>query len=84
MPLEDRNLALLETINGIYAQVGLDALIGKKERGGSDTAYTTRAGIPCLDGFGVDGDGIHSVREYALLSSLVTSAKRQAAVAWGI
>lgn len=84
MPLEERNIQLLETINSIYAQVGLDALEAKKERGGSDTAYTTLAGIPCIDSFGVEGDGIHSVREYALLSSLALSAKRQAAVAFCI
>jgi len=80
MTLEQRNLDLLETINGIYAQVGLDQLVGKSERAGSDTAYTTQAQIPCLDSFGVAGNGIHSVREYGLLSSLSLAAKRQAAV----
>lgn len=84
MPLEDRNLELLEKINSIYAQVGLEQLVGKRERGGSDTAYTTMAGIPCLDSFGVEGNGIHSIREYGLLSSLALSAKRQAAVAFCI
>lgn len=82
MAWEDRNVALLEKINGIYAQVGLEQLVSKRERGGSDTAYTTLAGIPCLDSFGVEGGRIHSTEEYAMLHSLAVSAKRLAAVAY--
>jgi len=38
--------------------------------GGSDANFTAALGIPTLDGLGVDGDGAHSLHEYALVSTL--------------
>lgn len=81
MPLTQRNLALLERINGIYETNGLPQLAVRHGSGGSDAAYITEAGIPCLDNLGVDGGGIHSEKEYALLPSLAMAAKQLAAVA---
>lgn len=84
MPYAERNATLLEQINAIYTQVGLDPLESKSERGGSDAAYATLAGIPCLDSFGVEGGRIHSSEEFALLASLPLAAKRLAAIAYYI
>jgi glutamate carboxypeptidase len=84
MPLTQRNLALLERINGIYETNGLPQLAVRHGSGGSDAAYITEAGIPCLDNLGVDGGGIHSEKEYALLPSLAMAAKQLAAVAYCI
>lgn len=84
MPLVERNLTLLETINGIYEKNGLPRLTARTAAGGSDAAYTTEAGIPTLDDLGVEGFYIHSVRESALIASLAHSAKMLAAVAYCI
>lgn len=84
MALEDRNLALLNTINDIYEANGMPRLNARSAPGGSDAAYTTIAGIPTLDNLGVDGGYLHSIKERGLLSSLAHSAKLQAAVAYCI
>ncbi len=42
---------------------------------GSDAAYITQAGIPCVDNIGVVGQGIHSSKEPAILTSLADSSK---------
>jgi glutamate carboxypeptidase len=38
--------------------------------GGSDGNFTAALGIPTLDGLGIDGDGAHTLHEYALVSSI--------------
>lgn len=84
MPLEDRNVTLLDTINNIYEANGMDRLDIGSGTGGSDAAYTTLAGIPTIDDLGTEGDYLHSVKEQALLSSLAHSAKLLASVAYCI
>lgn len=84
MPLVPENEALMDTMNRIYADCGLPQLSRMWGIGGSDAAYTTLAGIPTVDSIGVEGDFIHSVKEYAELRSLAESAKRLATVAWCI
>lgn len=84
MPLVERNLTLLETINGIYEKNGLPRLTARTAAGGSDAAYTTEAGIPTLDDLGVEGFYNHSAKESALIASLAHSAKMLAAVAYCI
>jgi glutamate carboxypeptidase len=37
--------------------------------GGSDGNFTAALGVPTLDGLGIDGDGAHTLQEYALISS---------------
>lgn len=81
MPPCDRNSELLEKINEIYTQNGLPYLTSRTFLGGTDGAYITAAGIPCIEGLGVEGGMIHSAREFAYLKSLATSAKRLAAAA---
>lgn len=84
MPLVDRNVALFDKMNTIYAQCGLPQLTATSRPSGSDAAYTTQAGIPTVDNVGVDGGEIHSIREFAYLDSLAASAKRLATVAWSL
>jgi glutamate carboxypeptidase len=38
--------------------------------GGSDGNFTAALGVATLDGLGVDGDGAHTLEEYALISSI--------------
>ncbi len=84
MPLTERNVQLLETMNRIYEANGLPSLELKTAMGGSDAAYATQWGIPCVDSIGVAGGRLHSVEEYARLASLAECAKRLACVAWCI
>lgn len=82
MPLTQRNKEFLKLINRIYAENGLPQLRENIGIGGSDAAYITEIGIPCVDSVGVDGGQLHSIKEYARLASLAESAKRLAAVTY--
>lgn len=84
MPSAQANRELLERMNEIYGKCGLPELAGRFCLSGADSAYTTEAGIPTVDGMGVEGSNIHSVNECARLASLAESAKRMAAVAFGL
>lgn len=81
MEYSEKNYALLDKMNEIYTQVGLPTLKPVIRNGGSDTAFTTQAGIPCVDSIGVAGDGIHSSNEKAELKSLILSAQYLASAA---
>lgn len=80
----EENDALLRKMNEIYEKNGLPALVGRLSFGGSDASYTTDAGIPTVDSIGVDGDFVHTRREFAYIRSLTEAAKRLAAVAYCI
>ncbi len=82
MPMCQRNGELLNKINEIYARVGMPQLTARKCLSGSDAAYITEAGIPCVDNLGVDGGRIHSIDEFSYLRSLAECAKRLASVAY--
>ncbi len=84
IPMErcERNDALLKKLNFIFKAHGLDELSPRSAGGGSDAAYITASGIPCLDTFGVVGGGIHAKDEYADISSLTLSAKMLALAAY--
>lgn len=84
MQLTQRNERLLEKMNEIYKECGMPVLAPRGCLSGSDAAYITKAGIPCVDNLGVDGGNIHSVNEFAYLDSLAACAKRLAAVAYYI
>ena len=84
MPLCDRNIDLLKRMNEIYAECGLPILEGKSTMSGSDAAYVTECGIPCVDSIGTAGGRIHSKEEFIYTRSLAESAKRIAAVIYGI
>ena len=48
--------------------------------GGSDAAYVTMCGIPCIDSISVDGGLTHSRGEYVLIDTIAEAAKRIASV----
>jgi len=77
----ERNTKLFERMNEIFEDAGMAKLTARRCPSGSDAAYITEAGIPCVDCIGVEGNFIHSIKEHALLSSLAESAKRMAVVA---
>ena len=76
MPIVQRNLDLLDQVNKILADADMDTLEAVALGGGSDAADVTAAGIPCLDGLGPRGGGVHSLNEFAYLESLPFAAKR--------
>lgn len=78
MEYTDRNERLVHDMNAIYEENGLVPFKIGGRLGGSDAAYTTIAGIPTIDNIGVEGSGIHSVNECALLASLPKMSKRVA------
>lgn len=80
MPKVERNLALLEQVNRILAAEGMPTLVGTVQLGGSDAAYVTAAGIPCLDSLGAVGANAHTENEVAKIASLAQGAKRVAAI----
>jgi len=80
MPLVERNELLYERMNEIFVENGLPTLGVRISRGGSDAAYITEAGIPCVDSVGVEGGGVHSPGEFAYIASLAECAKRLAAI----
>lgn len=79
-----KNEKVLERINAIFANNSIPTLKGRMLRGGSDAAYLTQYGIPCVDSLGTQGGGSHSINEYAKLSSLLDAAKRIVAIAYDL
>ena len=80
MVYSEKNLALLDKMNAIYAECGLPYLAPAKRKGGSDAADVTARGIPCIDSLGVEGGKIHSPDEFCYLHAVTDSAKRIASV----
>lgn len=83
MPMEQTpaTMRLLERLNQVYAKLDMPVLTTVSSPGGSDASDMTARGLPVLDSVGVRGKMIHSVDEYALVSSLPEAAKRLAAAA---
>lgn len=82
MPFSETNLSLYNKMAEICEQNGMPKLNWKSANGGSDAAYITQLGVPCVDDVGVRGGRIHSKEEFAYISSLAESAKRNAAIAY--
>ncbi len=80
----EKNAALLDKMNEIFAECGLETLKARLCLSGSDAAYTTLREIPTIDNIGVAGGNIHSKDEFAYLESLKTSAKNMATAAYMI
>ena len=55
MPLTDRNTALLTRINEIFAENQIPTLVARPCLSGSDAAYITEFGVPCIDCIGTAG-----------------------------
>ena len=71
-------------MNEIFVANGLSVLKPGKATGGSDAAYVTEAGIPCVDNLAATGGEIHSPNEFADIERLREKTKRIAAVAYCI
>ena len=66
----DANARLFEHARTVAAGIGLDLADVPLTGGGSDGNFTAALGVPTLDGLGIDGEGAHTLQEYALLSSI--------------
>lgn len=80
MPLEKRNLDLLDKINVALKNNGMEVLDHYLDFGGSDAADITRAGIPCLDELGLTGGPVHVLDEYIYTNSLYECVKKLVAI----
>jgi glutamate carboxypeptidase len=54
----------------LAAEIGFDLEDVPMTGGGSDGNFTAALGVPTLDGLGIDGEGAHTLQEYALISSI--------------
>ena len=81
MEMKQENVEILEKVNKIFAENGVQTLEGRMLRGGSDASYITQYGIPCIDSLGTEGGKSHTVNEFAKIDSLAKSAKRVALIA---
>lgn len=84
LEVKEENIKILKRVNEIFAEYSIPTLEGRMLRGGSDAAYVTQCGIPCIDSLGTEGDGIHSINEFAKLNSLLDAAKRIVVIAYNI
>ena len=71
---------LFNFVKGIYEELGYGTPYMKHVGGGSDSAYTTAAGVPTLCAMGVQGANNHTVREYAIVDTMFTRAKLMCAI----
>ena len=85
-PMErtERNTELWKRINSIMEECGMEPVKKQDTNGGSDAAYITMTGVPCIDNLGILGGGIHSKNEFAHIPSLAEAAKIMAATAIGL
>ena len=81
MEYTERNADLLKRMNDIYTRHAMTELEGSTANGGSDAAYVTLEGIPCIDSIGASGGLTHNRGEYIIIESIAEAAKRMAAVA---
>ncbi len=79
MPRDARMAATFEKAKAIAAGIGLELSEGGTG-GGSDANFAAPLGVPILDGLGAIGEGLHSEREYVLVSSLAPRAALLAAL----
>ena len=82
MELCDRNINLVEKLNEIWKENGVEELKYIVNAGGSDAANVSAAGIPAVDNMGVFGAKIHTPDEFGVVSSLAIQAKRLAIAAY--
>jgi glutamate carboxypeptidase len=61
---------LFDHARALAAETGFELQDVPRTGGGSDGNFTAALGIPTLDGLGIDGDGAHTLQEYALISSI--------------
>lgn len=62
--------SLFEHARALADGIGFELQDCPMTGGGSDGNFSAALGIPTLDGLGIDGDGAHTLAEYALVSSI--------------
>lgn len=80
MEYREQNMELFRKVNRISEDYGFGTLTPILSSGGSDASDVSKAGIPVVDGLGIEGGKYHSTEEYAKIKSLSESAKFLAAV----
>jgi glutamate carboxypeptidase len=70
--------SLFEQARAVAQELGQELAEVPMTGGGSDGNFTAALGIPTLDGLGIDGDGAHTLQEYALISSIEPRRKLMA------
>ncbi|MBQ4145238.1 MAG: M20/M25/M40 family metallo-hydrolase [Clostridia bacterium] len=80
MEADEKNIKLVEIINDICQQVGIEPFGMAETPGGADSAYPSLAGIPTVDSIGIEGTGCHTLNEKARISSMAEMAKVTAAI----
>lgn len=80
MEADEKNVKLVETINDICNQVGIEQFGMAETPGGADSAYPSLAGIPTVDSIGIEGRACHTLDEVARISSMAEMAKVTAAI----
>lgn len=76
-PDEPGTLKIFEIAQGIARELGF-AMKGRSQGGGSDGNFTGAMGIPTLDSLGVLGNGLHTLNEHIVVSSLPQRARLMA------
>lgn len=74
----EQSMALMELARQIAAEYDV-AITAESTGGAGDIAIAGQANIPVLDGLGLQGDGMHTIEEYASLKDIafkVTLAER--------
>ncbi|MDR2175191.1 MAG: M20 family metallopeptidase [Synergistaceae bacterium] len=79
MPRTDGNERLFGLVRRVSEELGFETPSAIVSGGGSDSAYSVKAGVPTIDQMGAKGQWNHSDREYAVVSSLFERAKLAAA-----
>ncbi len=69
------NEKLFELVRRVSVELGFQTPTAIVSGGGTDSAYSVKAGVPTIDQLGVKGEGAHSEREYALIDSLFERTK---------
>ena len=69
------NERLFDYVKSIAEELGFAAPHAIVSGGGSDSAYSVKAGVPTIDQMGAKGQWNHSDREYAVVDTLFERAK---------
>lgn len=76
-PDQPGTLKIFEIAQGIARELGFE-MQGRSQGGGSDGNFTGAMGIPTLDSLGVLGNGLHTLNEHIVVSSLPQRARLMA------
>jgi glutamate carboxypeptidase len=75
MPRTPGNEQLFALVRRVSEELGFQLPSPIVSGGGSDSAYSVKAGVPSIDQMGVKGQWNHTDREYAVVESLFERAK---------